>query len=166
MLKPIVLVLSIFLGSANMWSQEQLLYKKVYFPELLEKLQMADDTLRVFNFWATWCKPCIAELPYFESIAGDLNNQAFQLYLVSLDFPELAETKLQNFIIKNNIKSEVWLFNESNPSEWIDLIEPLWSGAIPMTIVMHKGKRSFAENTFESKEQLHDFFIQCKNTQP
>ncbi len=154
------------MSQLHLVGQQQLLYKEVSFAELLQHIQLEDDTMRVFNFWATWCKPCIAEMPFFEQVAQQQRDEAFQLYFVSLDFLELAESKLQPFIIKHNLKSKVWLFYESNPNDWISLIEPLWSGAIPMTIVTHKGKRFFAENTFDSTQHLHEFLTHCKNAQP
>ena len=42
--------------------------KSVTYKELKPLLQKTTDSIYVVNFWATWCKPCVAELPYFEKL--------------------------------------------------------------------------------------------------
>jgi thiol-disulfide isomerase/thioredoxin len=134
--------------------------------ELIQRLNIKDDTLRLFNFWATWCKPCVAEMPFLEETYKLYRSEAFMLYLVSLDFPELAEAKLSPFIQKNNITAPVLLMDVKNPNEWIDLVEPLWSGAIPFSLISYKGKKCFAENQFESVQEIESYIENCKISQP
>ena len=63
-----------------------------------------NDVLYVVNFWATWCKPCIEELPYFMAIQKKYaNNPHFKLILVSLDNASAFETQLSQFIKQRNI---------------------------------------------------------------
>src|SRR5690606_6809447 len=58
--------------------------------EALEKkyFQKKNDSIYVINFWATWCKPCIKELPAFEKIASEYADKKVKVLLVSLDFPD------------------------------------------------------------------------------
>ena len=74
---------------------------------LFSLIDKQDDTLRVFNFWATWCKPCVQELPYFEELNRDQKNKKFILYLVSLDFKTSIEKKLIPFLIKKKLSGNV-----------------------------------------------------------
>ena len=59
-------------------------------------LKKENDTLYVVNFWATWCKPCIKELPAFEKINSEYKSQKVKVLMVSLDFPEHMEKQLEN----------------------------------------------------------------------
>ena len=77
------------------------------------------DTLYVMNFWATWCKPCIEELPAFDSLYIRTQNQKVKILLVSLDFAENISDKVNPFLIKNKIKSTVVLLDEINGNDFI-----------------------------------------------
>lgn len=117
-------------------------------------LHQQNDTTYVINFWATWCKPCVAELPYFLELEKKYQNQKFKLILVSLDFEKQLETKLKPFLVKNDIQSEVALLLDTKESQWIDKVDPSWSGAIPITLIYKNEKRAFYEETFHDVESL------------
>ncbi len=114
----------------------------------LEQLQAAtiqsakNDTLYVVNFWATWCKPCVGEMPYFEEANTKFGAQKVKVVFVSLNSPK-EEATVEKFIATKNIKSDVLLLNAGNPNVWIDKIEPEWSGSIPATIMYKGGKKVF-----------------------
>ncbi len=116
-----------------------------------------DDTLRVFNFWATWCKPCVQELPYFEAFNLQNEGKKQKLYLVSLDFPENIKNRLIPFIKKKELKSEIIVFDGGNPNEWINAIDSSWSGSIPATLLCLGQNKQFLESSFESTDQLQQF---------
>ena len=115
-------------------------------------IQQNNDTLYVVNFWATWCKPCVAELPYFETAAEQFKTHKVKVLLVSLDFIR-DKQKLDKFVVDRTIKCEVVLLNAGNPNVWIDKIEPEWGGAIPATLLYRKGEKLFfREGEFEQTE--------------
>lgn len=91
------------------------------------------DTAYVVNFWATWCKPCVQELPAFDSLHSETKNSNVKVILVCLDFKEELQKKVNPFLKKNNIESECVLLDEVNGNEFINKINPAWSGAIPAT---------------------------------
>ena len=112
------------------------------FEELQKKyFQNKNDTTYVINFWATWCKPCVKELPYFEKIAWDYSDKNVKVLLVSLDFPDKIESQVIPFMEKNNIKSEVVLLDDPDANSWIPKVSPDWSGAIPATVIYKNEKR-------------------------
>ena len=78
--------------------------------ELLNRINTPGETY-VINFWATWCKPCVAELPSFDSLSKISN---VKILLVSLDFKEDIEKKVNPFLAKNNIKMECVILDEIN----------------------------------------------------
>lgn len=128
---------------------------EIYDFENFEKafLEEKDDTLRVINFWATWCKPCVQELPFFEEINAEYPK--VQVTLVSLDFPKHIESKLIPFLKKNNLKSRVVLLDDDNANKWINEVDEHWSGAIPATIFYKGNKRIFHEKSFTKDELVN-----------
>jgi thiol-disulfide isomerase/thioredoxin len=120
-------------------------------------LSAQDNTVYIINFWATWCKPCIKELPYFEALQKDYGDKV-KVILVSLDFPNNMESQLKPFIIKNNIKSQVILLDDPHENDWIPKIDSTWSGAIPATLIFNRSKRAFYEKSF-SKESLNNEIV-------
>ena len=115
------------------------------FEALSVLLNKNNDTTYVVNFWATWCKPCIKELPAFEKLNADYATQKVKVLLVSLDFPEKLESQVIPFIEKQNIKSEVVLLDDADANSWIPKVSPEWSGAIPATLIYKKGNTNFMD---------------------
>ena len=123
------------------------------FDELEQRyLQKNNDSIYIINFWATWCKPCIKELPAFEKLASDYSDKKVKLLLVSLDFPDKLESQVIPFIKKNNIQSEVVLLDDADANSWIPKVSPQWSGAIPATVIYKKEDRKFYEQSFAFEE--------------
>lgn len=117
-----------------------------------EFLNKKDDKIYVINFWATWCAPCVKELPYFEKLLQEYKGKGVEVILVSLDFPHLYESKLKPFILKNNLKSKVIALDDANENVWINKIDASWSGSIPATIIYNKDKSKFFERSFTYDE--------------
>jgi thiol-disulfide isomerase/thioredoxin len=115
-------------------------------------LERESDTIYLINFWATWCKPCVDELPYFETINANYQDKKLKVLLVSLDFPEQIETRLKPFIQEQNLKSQIILLDDGNSNYWIEQIDSRWSGAIPATVIYGNGFRDFYEKTFKFPE--------------
>ena len=123
--------------------------KSLNYEQLKPLLEKQDDKIYVVNFWATWCAPCVKELPYFEKIGSEYKSKNVEVLLVSLDFPKQVSTKLIPFLNKNNIQSKVVLLDDFNEDIWIKAIDATWSGALPATLIYHKNKRKFYEQTFD-----------------
>jgi len=121
------------------------------------RVEQKNDTLYVVNFWATWCKPCVEELPYFDSIATTYNNQPVKIILVSQDAKARA-LQVAQFMQKNKYTAEFFILSAGNPNVWIDKIEPKWSGTIPATALYKNGiKVDFQEGDFPNLKALEDF---------
>ena len=122
----------------------------------LEKEILSDkNTVYVVNFWATWCAPCVKELPHFEKLNSE--NKSIKVVLVSLDFKNQFESKLIPFLKKKNINSEVVLLTDTNYNAWLPIVDKDWSGSIPATLIIKNGKKIFVEKIFSSYEELNDY---------
>lgn len=121
----------------------------LHYTELKPLLNQKGDNLYVVNFWATWCAPCIKELPYFEALN---QRENVEVLLVSLDFPKHKESRLLPFIKKNNLQSKLVLLDDADENYWINDIHPNWSGALPATLIYTKKQRGFYEQSFTKAE--------------
>lgn len=113
-----------------------------------------NDTLYIVNFWATWCKPCIEELPIFEKVAQTYTEQPVKIILVSQDAKTRA-AQVNDFLQKNKYTSESFILSAGNPNVWIDKIDSNWSGTIPMTLFYKNGNKIyFHEGDYETYDEL------------
>jgi thiol-disulfide isomerase/thioredoxin len=122
------------------------------FDEFSQLLKKNNDTTYIINFWATWCKPCIKELPAFERIHNEYSSNNVKVILASLDFPKQLDSHLIPFIDKHQIKSEVVLLIDPDSNSWIPKVDTNWTGAIPATIIYNSKQRRFYERTFNYDE--------------
>jgi thiol-disulfide isomerase/thioredoxin len=132
--------------------------------ELEARIAGRADTCLAINIWATWCIPCVRELPLFEQAAADFSGTPLKFLLVSLDMPKHLQTRLVPFIKERGIEQEVVLLDTPPGQAWMSAINPVWSGAIPATIVYCAGSISFHEAEFDSQDDLN-LFIQ-KSLEP
>lgn len=115
-------------------------------------LNQSDDTTYVLNFWATWCKPCIEEMPDFLRLNREMQHKRFKMVLVSLDFPSQVKSRLIPYIEDNNIDAEVVLLDDPNSNAWIPMVNENWSGSIPGTLIYNQDNRVFFEKKLHYKE--------------
>jgi thiol-disulfide isomerase/thioredoxin len=120
--------------------------KIVKLPELRKVIESPGDNIRVINFWATWCGPCIKELPLFEKLNSERKDVAVTLVSMDLDL-DPNPAKVHKFVARKKLASNVLILDEDDPNVYIDQIDKQWSGALPATIVINSrtGKRVFAE---------------------
>ncbi len=112
-------------------------------------LEKKDNKVYVVNFWATWCAPCVKELPYFEKIGEKYKDKNVEVLLVSLDFLNQVDKKLIPFINQKKLQSKVVLLDDVNENVWINAIDESWSGALPATLIYSKNNRKFFEQSFD-----------------
>ncbi len=121
----------------------------VKWPTLQQYINQKNDKVKVINFWATWCRPCMEELPHFEKIHRQYKDKNVEVLLVSLDQASMTD-KVKASLKKNDITARVILLDEVDFNKWINQVDTTWSGSIPATLIIGKNNRSkqFYERTF------------------
>lgn len=140
-MKKIIAVVLVLMGSTAFGQEAQ----TVRLNELLKRMEKQSGNIHIFNFWATWCGPCVKELPLFEKLTAERRPDV-KVTLVSMDLDlDPKPEKVYKFISRKNIQSEVLLLDEADPNSWISKIDKAWSGALPATIVINQktGRRKF-----------------------
>ena len=150
---PVVILLS----TALSFSQDFRVYDFNKFEPLLHQ---QDEKVYVINFWATWCRPCVKEMPAFNKLYDKYNHKNVEIILVSLDFGENLPQRISRFKNTHQIKSNIVILDDPDSNAWIEKVDKTWSGAIPATLIYNKKKRAFYEQSFEFdelEEKLQEF---------
>lgn len=120
--------------------------------QLHSKIIRSDnDTLYVVNFFATWCRPCIQEMPFFVEEAKMVKGQKVKLMFVSLDGISEQE-KVDAFVLRRGVPGEVYILDSGDPNVWINQIDKTWTGSMPATVFYKRGeKKLFHEGDFDQR---------------
>ena len=146
------------LKAQNTLNPDSLKFSILTYPELQNQyFDIQSDTTLVVNFWASWCKPCKAEMPYFEQLREEFANKKVKILLVTIDVAEQIESRVKPYLLLNHIENEVVSVQDKvSPLKWIPLICPEWGGSIPITVVMNKTDGTYFETCFVSYEKLKE----------
>lgn len=148
----------LFLFSTNwLFAQKPAVYDS--FEQLEKRLLAGGDTVFIVNFWATWCVPCVEELPYFEELTQKLAGQKAKVLLVSIDFKSQIDKRVVPFLQARSMASEVVLLADQDANTWIPKVDPKWDGAIPATWLVRGDKRAFHREKFPDFKSLQ-WFVQ------
>ncbi len=144
-------LLIVFLAVNLSYSQD---IRKIGVPELEKILSNNEDQLNILNFWATWCGPCVTELPYFQEASLEFSDQEIKILLISLDFPSQVESRLLPFLEEKKIDLDVVLMNELDYNKWISKVDSSWKGNLPATLVFNNvsGVREFVPGAVDKEE--------------
>lgn len=122
------------------------------FKQLEPILNRNSDTIYVYNFWATWCRPCVHEFPVFLQFDSAMHDQPVSVTFISMDAKNKVESDLIPFLKKRNVKTKVVVLNDPDANAWIDKVSKDWGGTIPATLFVYKGQKTFFEQEFTYTE--------------
>ncbi len=148
----LLIFIVILSGTANQNLQAIERVEVYTFEQLNDWLTRQDDTLYVINFWATWCAPCVKEIPDFEKIHAQYHKDKVKVLYVSLDFPAQINSRVIPFINRLKMQGEVVLLDDPDSNRWIPQVSESWSGAIPATLIYGRGFREFYEKEMNYDE--------------
>ena len=129
----------------------------------LEKIIKEAKRPMIINMWATWCVPCIEELPYFQ-LEAKKHSDSLDLLLVSLDFKESYPKVIEKFAAKRMITAPIRWLDETNADYFCPRVDPGWSGAIPATLFINNrtGYRNFVEEQLSHETLKQEIMAMLK----
>ncbi len=94
--------------------------------------------LRLVNFWATWCGPCLTEFPDLVTINRMYRHRTFEFVSVSANFPDEQKEVLQ-FLRKEQASNRNLLFAGTDKYKLMEAFDPDWNAALPYTMLIAPG---------------------------
>lgn len=149
------LAIILFFGLQTEISAQQV--KSIEIEDLERLLSSSDDSLTVLNLWATWCKPCVKEIPHFEKVRKMYSDKPIRFWYLSLDFPDQIETRLKPFVKERMKGARVYLMKNTSYDLWMAKIQPDWQGSIPVTLFFNRKQQ---KEKFVSGEISEETLIQ------
>ena len=95
----------------------------------------------LYNFWATYCVPCRAEMPELLKLQAKLQARGFELVFISADEPE-QEAAAEKVLRKTGAPGPEYRKQPKNDDQFINAIDPKWQGALPALFLYdRKGRK-------------------------
>lgn len=134
--------------------------KVITFSDFKNIIEKENDKFLVVNFWATWCMPCVVEIPSFMKVNERFkDNVGYKMILINLNPVKNIEF-VKKFIRKYSISTEVYLLNDpENMDKWIPAIDPLWEGSIPATVFYKNGSKVLFKEQLLNEKDLESIII-------
>lgn len=92
--------------------------------------------LRLVNFWATWCGPCVTEFPDLMTIDRMYRGRDFELVTVAAHYPDEKPTVL-GFLKRQHASNRNLMFGRTDKYPLMDAFDAKWNGALPYTVLIH-----------------------------
>lgn len=117
------------------WDQEDVALSVISPETLKQRLTEKSEKYRLVNVWATWCAPCVAELPELVTIHRMYRKRHFEVISVSAD--ELSdEAAAEKVLDQVHLSATNYLLDAKTRDELFDSVDPEWKGAVPYTVLI------------------------------
>ena len=117
------------------WAEKPVELEIIVLQSVKELINQPSDNLRLFNFWATWCGPCVIEFPELVKIHRIYQNRDFELVTVSTDRAR-HEDKVLDFLKEKDAAVTNYLYKPDNIYDLIDTVGHGWNGSIPFSLLI------------------------------
>lgn len=143
--------------SGQTGSSDSLSVEVISLAALKEIIRHDSGKVVLVNAWATWCKPCMKEMPALVRIRKKLSAKPFELILVSADDTDLAPTAVRSALEKAGVAFRTYLMQDQGDEAFINGMNPEWGGTLPASFVYdRKGQQQEMFVGARTYEQFRD----------
>lgn len=120
------------------WAAKPVTLDDLDMTSMQELLANDSDSLRLINFWATWCAPCVIEYPDFVDTHRMYSGRDFEFISVSMDRPD-QRGKVLKFLDEANSAVRNFIFTGADKFAFMEAVSADWNGALPFTLLVEPG---------------------------
>lgn len=120
------------------WDAEEVKLDSVDKATLKEIAANDTENYRLINVWATWCGPCVTELPELVTINRMFRRRNFEMITVCADEKEAAKDALK-VLQSRKVACRNVHFSSDRRDDLAEALDPEWEGPIPYTILVAPG---------------------------
>ena len=120
------------------WAKEPVALEVIEEADLKALLKNPSDKVRLINVWATWCGPCVTEMPEFVNINRMYRNREFEFITISADKPDKKDKAL-GVLKRLQASNKNYIWHSEDVYKLIETIDPQWQGALPYTLLVEPG---------------------------
>jgi len=132
--------------SLEKWSQEPVTLAAIDEAGVAKLAKNEGKDLLVVNVWATWCGPCVAELPEFVTMNRMYRKRDFKLVTISMDEPEKDGAALK--VLKDlHVSATNYIVGFKDRDKFAELLDKDWPGPLPHTLVIAPGGKVLYRKT-------------------
>ncbi len=124
--------------SLDKWNQEPVALSKIDVAGVRELVANKTDKYRLINVWATWCAPCVSELPELVTINRMYRKRPFELITISIDSTDAMNQTLKT-LKQQHVAATNYLFDSEDRDALADALDPRWQGPVPYTLLIAPG---------------------------
>lgn len=140
------------------WANDPVSLEEKDLEEIRNILENPTDKYRLINLWATWCGPCLIEMPELVNTDRMYRGRNFEFITISTDKPNKKEKALE-LLTKMEAANQNYLYSGDNIYELIDVVDKNWKGSLPYTLlVAPNGEYVFANEgivePFELRKEI------------
>ncbi len=124
--------------SLETWNQEPVSLSKIDAAAVRKLAENKTDKYRLINIWATWCIPCVNELPQLVTINRMYRQRPFEMITISMDSPDAMEQALKT-LKKKHVAATNYIFDTEDRDALVDALDKEWQGPVPYTLLIAPG---------------------------
>lgn len=120
------------------WANAPVSLEEINVDGIRQLVSNPTEKLRLINFWATWCGPCVIEFPEFITIDRMYRGRDFEFISVSADKLNKKDKALA-FLKKKEAANANFIFSGKNTYDLLEAVDESWQGALPYTMLIAPG---------------------------
>ncbi|HPM79274.1 MAG TPA: redoxin domain-containing protein [Candidatus Anammoximicrobium sp.] len=135
------------------WDAEEVAVQTIDEAGVRKLAQNDTKNLRLINVWATWCIPCVEEMPKLVTINRMYRKRKFEMITISLDAPQERDVVLKR-LQEKHVSSTNYIFATGDRDKLAEALDQQWPGPVPYTILVAPGGKILyrKHDTFEPLE--------------
>ncbi|MEM7144268.1 MAG: redoxin domain-containing protein [Verrucomicrobiota bacterium] len=135
-----------------LWQAAEVTVEEIDAPAVASLRKNGTEKVRLFNVWATWCGPCVQEMPDLTDIARKFSRREFELITISLDSPDRKDAAAEflgkhRAVMSDKLKKSVeaegrttnnYLYAGASTDDLAEALDPEWPGPVPYSVLVNQ----------------------------